>query len=164
MKSVLCCLLLLGVNLAAQPVSEDEASAAAVRKLRSTLLALKGPGASRLSLSKQLVDGIMSMAESDQQPSRATVARFADELTSALIGKDLRNAHVTILQQSIGEVLRRTGATFMSASRLRETLTAVGVDAWKTHVITKRFIAIGEEVRGPDDIPARPVILKPSPR
>jgi len=58
-----------------------------------------------------------------------------------------------MLEQAIDEVLRSSGATFTSASRLRETLTALGVDASRLQIIVKRFIAIGEEVRGPDDLP-----------
>jgi hypothetical protein len=95
------------------------------------------------------------MADSEQQPSRTTVASFAEELTSALIGRGLTNSQVMMLEQSIDEVLRSSGATFTSASRLRETLAAIGVDASKLRIITKGFIAIGEEVRGPDDLPTQ---------
>ncbi|PYT31508.1 MAG: hypothetical protein DMG57_04930 [Acidobacteria bacterium] len=81
------------------------------------------------------------------------MASFAEELTSALIGRDMTNSHLMMLEQAIDEVLRSSGATFTSASRLRETLTALGVDASRLQIIVKRFIAIGEEVRGPDDLP-----------
>ena len=154
MKHVLCFLLLLGVSAAGQDKS-------AVRrlpetpKLHSTLLALKDGGGDRLSLSHQLVDAIMSQAEREYQPLRTTVKNFADELTSALLGKDSTNAQVLMLERSIDDVLRRSGATFTSASHLRETLATLGVGALKTQVITKRFIAIGEEVRGPDDLSAQ---------
>jgi hypothetical protein len=60
-----------------------------------------------------------------------------------------------MLERSIDDVLRRSGATFTSASHLRETLATLGVGALKTQVITKRVIAIGEEVRGPDDLSAQ---------
>ena len=57
-----------------------------------------------------------------------------------------------MLERSIDDVLRSTGATFASATHFRETLATLGVEASKLQVITKRFIAIGEEVRGPDDL------------
>jgi hypothetical protein len=125
----------------------------ATPKLRSALLALTDSAASRTTLSHRLADEIMSMADSEHQPSLpAVVTGFADELTSALIGRGLTNPQVMMLEQSIDEVLRSSGATFTSASRLRETLTAIGVDASKLQIITKRFIAIGEDLRGPDDL------------
>ena len=66
------------------------------------------------------------------------------------------NWQVTTLAQSMEEVLRRSGTTtFIPASQLRETLAALGVDASKVQIITRRFIAIGEEIRGPDDMPSR---------
>ena len=94
----------------------------------------------------------MSMADSEHKPARTTVERFTEELTSALIGRDLTATQVMMLERSIDEVLRSSGATFKSASRLRETSAALGVDASRLQIIIKRFIAIGEEVRGPDDL------------
>jgi hypothetical protein len=60
------------------------------------------------------------------------------------------------LRRSIADVLLSSGATFIPASRLRETLTAKGIDSSKTQEIVKRYIAIGEEVRGPDDLHVLP--------
>jgi hypothetical protein len=63
---------------------------------------------------------------------------------------------VRLLEQSIREVLRCTGATFTSATSFRQMLLAVGVDPANTaQVVTTRFIEIGEEVRGPDDLHVR---------
>ena len=148
----------VGLSLIGGAVGQDKFAARrlpAIPKLRSTLLALKDSTASRTTLSHQLVDEIMSMADREQQPSRPTVTSFAEELTGALIGRDLTKPQLMMLEQSIDEVLRSSGATFMSASRLRETLAATGVDSSKLKIITKRFIAIGEEVRGPDDLPTQ---------
>jgi hypothetical protein len=161
MRGLICYLLLLYGCLISGAVGQDKSAArrleATTPKLRSTLQALKDRGASRTTLSHQLADEIMSMAESGHQPSRPAVTSFAEELTSALLGKELTNAQVIMLEQSIDEVLRSSGATFTSASRLRETLGSVGVDASRLQIITKRFIAVGEEVRGPDDLPVTSV-------
>ena len=159
MKRLVFALLLLGGCLIGGAVCQDKSTAKrpeANPKLRSTLQALKNHGASRATLSRQLADAILLLAESGHQPSRSAVTSFADELTTALLGRELTNSQVTSLAQSIEEVLRRSGTTtFIPASRLRETLAALGVDASKVRIITRRFIAIGEEIRGPDDMPTR---------
>ena len=156
MRRLICYLLLLSGCLISRAAGQDKPAARKLEvtpKLRSTLQALKGRSAPRTTLSHQLVDEIMSMADSEQKPSRTTVASFAEELTSALIGRDLTTPQVMMLERSIDEVLANSGATFTSASRLREALAALGVDGSRLQIIVKRFIAIGEEVRGPDDLP-----------
>lgn len=159
MKRLACFVLLLGVCLIGGAVGQDKSAARrpkATPTLRSTLQALKDRGASRTTLSHQLADVIMSLAETGHQPSRAAVMSFAEELTTALLGRELTDPQVTTLEQSIDAVLRSSGTTtFIPASQLRETLAALGVDASKVQIITRRFIAIGEEIRGPDDMPTR---------
>ena len=148
MRMVLGCLLLLGVSLNAQSSGEDKA---ADGKLNSILMAIKGSRASQTSLAQQLRDEMMALAGANRKPSHATVSGFADEFTAALLGKNLTNAQVSVLQSSITDLLRGSTANFNSASRLREILAALHIADAKTQRITKRFIAIGEEVRGPDD-------------
>ncbi len=128
----------------------------ALAKLRITLLALKDGRASRTSLSEQLADNMMALTEEDRQPRRQTIAVFADQLVTALVGRELAGARATTLQQSIVDVLRGERANLASASALRETLTAVGVDTVRVQSLTTRFLAIGREVRGPDDAPVLP--------
>jgi len=157
MKRVVCCLLLFGVGVA---IAQDKLAPRrlpSVSKLRSTLLALKEAGASRPALSQQLADELMSLAEKDCKPSSTAVANFSDELSKALLGKHMTDAQVLLLEQSIREVLHSTGATFTSATTFRQTLLAVGVDTATAQVVTTRFIEIGEEVRGPDDLHVGPV-------
>jgi hypothetical protein len=159
MKRLVFALLLLGGCLISRAVCQDKSTAKrpeATPNLRSTLQVLKDRGASRATLSHQLADAILLLAESGHQPSRSAVTSFADELTTMLLGRELTNSQVTTLAQSIEEVLRHSGTTtFIPASHLRETLAALGVDASRVQIITRRFIAIGEEIRGPDDMPTR---------
>ena len=156
MRSAICFLLVVGLRVFGQSTPADQAAA----KMDAILGAMKDPGASRDSLSQQLADVILSLAQSDRQPSRITVEAFTDELTGALIGKDLkRNAPPKWLLGPIVEILSPSGANFTKASRLGDTLRSLGVDASKTQRITTRFINIGEEVRGPDDLQARPPLV-----
>jgi hypothetical protein len=157
MKRALCGLILAGLSVFGQSSPTDQAAA----RLDSILSAMKDPGASRTSLSQQLADVILALAQSDHPPTRSTVMSFTDELTGALIGKDLKwNAPPRWLLGSILEILSTSGANFTKASRLGDTLKSLGVDASKTHRITTLFIKIGEEVRGPDDLRVGLKILK----
>jgi hypothetical protein len=157
LRRLLCCLLLMGVSLIGQSSAEDKA---AIGKLRSTLLALKDTKTYRASLGEQLADNMMALTEEDRRPSRQIVAVFADQMVSALLGKELTAARATALQESIVDVLRGQRANVASASALRETLTALGVDAVRVQSITTRFLAIGHEVRGPDDTAVSPAWSK----
>ncbi len=136
------CALLLGVCLQAQTV-------------QSTLLALKDSNAPRKTLSKQLTDQMMAQAKPHQSPSRASVQRFSEDLTTALIGRDITTVRASVMQKAIADVMRGKGSTFIPASNLRETLTSCGIDEPTVQAIVQRFIDIGQEVRGPDDLPVQ---------
>jgi hypothetical protein len=145
MKRLLGCILLLSLSLCAQ-------------SLQSTLLALKDSSAPRKALSNRLVDEMMTMVKPHQSPSRTSVQRFSEDLTTALIGRDITTIRAAALQKAIADVLRGKGSTFLPASSLRETLTSCGIDEPSVQSIVSRFMDIGQEVRGPDDLPLR---LKP---
>lgn len=155
MRSALICFVFCGVSLIGQlPAASN---AAAFNKLKSILTALKNPAASRSPLEHQLVETMMALADHDRQPSRITVVAFAAEFTGDLAGKDLTTAESDSIQQAIGSVLAGSTPNITSASRFRQALTAAGLDASRIRTLTTRFIAIGEDVRGPDDSPAKGV-------
>jgi hypothetical protein len=151
MRSVLFALILFGANLVGQSHSEDKS--ARCDRLQPILMSLKSPEASRPSLTRQLVEAMMAVTSSDRQPSRSTVESFAAELTSALIGRDFTN-QLGALQQSVCDVLSGSTTNLKSSSRFEETLAVIGLDRTKRETVTRRFMAIGKEVRGPDDWPA----------
>lgn len=150
MRSILCGLFLTGFCLFGQSTHEDTST---LSRLNLTLTGLQNAGAGRLSLAHQLVDVMLSVGEGDRRPSRSTIEVFADEFVGALIGRSFTKDQLSMLQRSIMEVLRGSTTNLNSASHLREPLAALHVDSSRMQAITKRFLAIGEEVRGPDDSP-----------
>lgn len=137
-------LLVLSSALLAQDV--------AFTNLGSTLAGIGKGDASRARLSQKLADDMFAVASRDHQPTSVLVTGFAEELTAALYGKTLSNRSLRELQESIRDVLRGPGATFHSAATLRQVLTRASADETKAQLITRRFMAIGEELRGPDDV------------
>jgi hypothetical protein len=156
MSETLSCLFLLALSLNPQTVREREVSTSTNNKLTETLVALKDPGAPRAFLSQQLGDEMMALAEKDHQPPRPLVMAFTDELTGALLGRKLNKDQITSVQQAIGEIMRRNESSNLEpASRLRETLAAIGVGSEKVQLVLKDLIAVGEAVRGIDDCNVR---------
>jgi hypothetical protein len=143
MKRLLGCIALLGLSLFAQ-------------NMQSTLLALKDANAPRKILSNRLVEEMMAQAKRNQTPSRAAVQRLSEDLTTALVGRDITTIRASILQKSLADLMCGKGSTFLPASNLREVLIKCGVDEPTVQQIVQRFIDVGQEVRGPDDIPVRP--------
>jgi hypothetical protein len=116
-------------------------------------------GASAAALSAELVDEMLSLAPKDRQPSRGAVAGFANEFTAALIGKNLNGIQVSALYRCITELLSGSGTNLQPAGALRETLASIGIGAHAQSIVT-RFIEVGEEVRGPDDVPETPPLRR----
>ena len=149
MRRALFCLVLFGTSLVGQSEKSPD-----LNKLRPILIALKSSSASRPSLTNQLVEAMMALANKDRQPARSTVVSFADEFTGMVFGKSLTNDQLDGLAAAIGEVMTGSTTNFKSSGHFRDILTAVGIDSMKKQTVTRRFIAIGEEVRGPDDSPS----------
>jgi len=148
MKRLFCCMLLLGASLSAESI-------------HSTLIALKDPHAPRKALSNQLVDEMMALAKNDRSPSRSTVQRFSEDLTTALLGKDITTIRAAAFQKAITGVLSGEGSTFMPANILYETLKSCGIDDRTIQLLLDRFREIGQQVRrGPDDLPIRDMTRK----
>jgi hypothetical protein len=146
--------VLLGSVLVAQPASSPV-------NLSETLQAMTRVGASSAPLSAQLVNDMLSLAPKDRQPSRGAVAGFANAFTAALIGKNMTGIQQSALQRCIMEMLGGSGTNFKPAGDLRKTLASIGVGAAAIQSITTRFVDVGEEVRGPDDLPEKPPFPRP---
>jgi hypothetical protein len=152
MKRLLGCLLLLSAVLAAQtPVPTS---------MESTLLALKDPQANRGARSMELALEMALLANRDQSPAQTTVQRFSEDLTTALLGKDITTIRAAALQKSIRDVLSGKGSTFLPASRFRQALASCGVEDRTVQAIVDQFTHMGQEVRGPDDIPVHRITRK----
>jgi hypothetical protein len=143
MKHLLVCVLLFGVIGTAQTA----------KSIQSIFLALKDSKTPRKVLSDQLTDEMMALAKQDSsRPSRAAVERFSDDLITALMGKDITTVRASVLQRAVSDLLTGKGSTFEPATKLRTTLTSCGINEPTTQAIVGRFIDIGQEVRGPDDV------------
>ena len=151
MRSIFCSLVFAACVMG-QNAGDDKV---AIGNLTSTLVGIGKADASRARLTERLTDDMLALANRDHEPSRTVVLGFTGEFTAALHGKDLSTRSVTVLQQSILDVMRETSATFVPAASLRQILSQAGVDPAKAQLITRRFMAIGEEIKGPDDLGSR---------
>ena len=143
MKHLLGCVLVLGVIGTAQ----------SAKSIQNIFLALKDSKAPRKVLSDQLTDEMMALAkQNSSRPSHAAVERFSDDLITALMGRDITTVRASVLQRAVSDLLTGRGSTFEPATKLRTTLTSCGINEPTTQAIVGRFIDIGEELRGPDDV------------
>lgn len=131
---------MFGLNLLGQAPREDPAFARL---------------AAALTDSRQLADAMMSLAADDHRPARATVDKFADDLVGAVSGRRLTDAESMALYGSLAAVMRGSTSNFNSARQFRNALASLRVFPAREQALTTKFIAIGEEVRGPDDAPVQ---------
>jgi hypothetical protein len=141
MKSLLTVFALLASCVWAQTAS-----------LKTALYALTSSEADRTLVTKQLADAMMPLARSNRQPSRHSVEAFAAELGRSVAGKELTIVQVRSLENVIAEMMRGSVPNYTSTGHLRDALSAIHIDSADERAITTRFLAIGEEVRGPDDL------------
>ena len=129
MRNLIGCLFLLTFGLVAQSNSEDEVDRAVVAKV--TILLASHRDATLLAVSQRLADAILSAADRDHRPTRATVLRFAEELTNGLLSIQLPAKIVSQMSTSVVEVLGSAGVgTYRfkeSVDRARQALITLGV-------------------------------------
>jgi hypothetical protein len=140
-KSTLRCFLLATAGLSAQ--SAD--------KLNSDL---RGN-----AVTQQITSDILALAEKDAEPSRRTVADFAEELTKAVAGRQLTVENVRPVTQAILEVLQSSGVAsyrfHASIDHFRDSLIALNATAAQAKSAAGRLLILGQEVHGPEDLGTR---------
>jgi hypothetical protein len=144
--SVICCGSLLAQGGPAQPTALDTLSA--------DIGSLAKAGVTSI---EKLADDMMALADKPQPP-RSMVQEFAHGLTRALAGKSLHNQKmVRQLAIAIQKTLESAGT---STVRFHETIDAaknamrgLGLSESQAQMLAKDLKAIGDKVRGPEDIP-----------
>jgi hypothetical protein len=134
-------------------------SEAAVKKLTSSLAALKAISSTQASHRERITNDIMAVSEESHRPSRSTVGAFADGLISTLFGRQLSDPYLSHLATGIHAVLHSAGegtSTFrQSVSRVENALISLGVSASAAQKVVAELEAVGKEVRGPEGVPLR---------
>jgi hypothetical protein len=125
-------------------------SGAPATTLDETLQTMGSELTSSVSIRAQLVDEMMSLTPSDHQPSRGTVARFADAFVSALNGTLLSSDQIAALRQSFVDLLSGMGTNRQPTGVLKQVFSSLDVPSLRRQIILTRFVAIGEEIRGHD--------------
>ncbi|HEY1760461.1 MAG TPA: hypothetical protein VGG72_34120 [Bryobacteraceae bacterium] len=137
----LCCFLLVTAGLSAQSTG----------KLASDLMTH--------AATQQVTYDIMAMAEKDALPSRQAVSDLSEELTKALAGKQMTAEKTKAVTDAIQEVLQSSGAAsyrfHASVDRFRDSLIALDATAVEAKAAAGRLLILGQDVRGPEDIPAK---------
>ena len=147
-----CCYILLSglaLNLSGQTSpAAVPGDVQAIAKLGPLMRTVMQSGAS----ATELTDTILAIALKDRQPTRQEVSGFTEALADAKAPGPIPSAQVSALQRCIVDILRdQSASNFALAQRLRQALTAIRVNDLKTDLIIRRFLAVGEAVRGPDD-------------
>ena len=124
-------------------------------KLEADLLALGG--APTGAVNQQLVNDILSLTETNPQPSRRVVLDFVDELTRALAGQKLAAEPVAQLSAAILDVLHSDGVPTSKyramVENARRALISMGVAMPVAQRVIGRLTILGQQVRGPEDLP-----------
>jgi hypothetical protein len=121
-------------------------------KLEADLLAQNG-----VPTARQLADDILSLAETDAQPSRRVVLDFTNDLALALVVRHRTPATIAQLSQGILGVLHSDGVPTLqyraSLDRVHKSLLAMGVPGPQAQHLVDRLKILGQQVRGPEDLP-----------
>jgi hypothetical protein len=119
-------------------------------------MALQEGRTSQNLLNERIVEEIMSIAEAQHKPSRNTVAMFTANWNTELKGVKLSDAAVAQLTRNILQVLHSAGTAatefHRSVKRAEDGLLSLGLSTTKAKRIAESLMAIGNDVRGPDDI------------
>jgi hypothetical protein len=155
MRCIVAAIFLLAGCVAGQDLDRE----AAIKKLTSSLLALKDGSLPHASHGERITNDLMALSEKPHRPSQSTVGTLAHGLAGALSGRHLPEPQLSELAREILAVLHSAGvgtATFRrSISRAESGLSSLGVSAPTAKKVAAELEAVGKEVRGPEDLPAK---------
>jgi hypothetical protein len=144
-------------TLSAQPTQDEHPEAAAFEKFCADLASLTTANPTS-QLKQRLADDIMVLAEKPHQPPRTLVQWFANDLASALAGKRVTNQK--LFRQLAADIQKTLQSAGTSTSGFHETvnqaetvLIALGLNTLQANGLARKLKAIGDRVRGPEDIP-----------
>ena len=107
----------------------------------------------------RFTDDLLTLADKDARPSRRTALDFSVELGKALSGKPSTGAKLQTVNAAIVEVLESSGITsarfHASIDHFRDALLALNVEPDAAKSAANRLMILGQEVRGPEDLPTR---------
>ena len=146
MYRMFCCVVLAVVSLSAQTSADAARLSPALSKV------LTSAGRADDAAGQSLASTMMSLTTGDHRPARQVDA-LVNALRGVMAGREVSEAQAAVLSQCFVNVLRGQGSNLTLATQVRQELTALRVGDQRTDLIVKRFIALGEAVRGPDDIP-----------
>jgi hypothetical protein len=136
----------LGGQTSGAPVPVDAQAVAKLGTLTRFVMESGARGA-------ELTDTILAISLNDREPTRQEVTGFTEALANAKATGPIPSAQVSAILSCIVDVLRdESTSNFALAERLRHALTAIRVNDLKIDLIIRRFLSVGEAVRGPDDI------------
>jgi hypothetical protein len=151
MYKVCLCVLLAALSLFGQTPDDVRAMARLRPALSRAMVSADAPDD---SVSRTLVNAMTAIANHEHQPTRQELVQLADALRGAIAGKQISDAQLAVLSRCVVDALRgEGGSNLLLASQVRATLGALRVGDAKVDLIIQRFVAIGEAVRGPDDLP-----------
>ena len=153
MFKICCAILLAGVSLTAQ----NSPDAARLSPVLSK--ALTSAGRTDDAVSQSLASTMMSLTTGEHRPARQVDA-LVNAMRGVMAGREVSESQARALSQCIVNVLRGQGSNLTLAAQVRQELTVLRVGDQRTDLIVKRFIALGETVRGPDDLPVLKDSLK----
>jgi len=139
--------------LAGAVVAQTRPPGVAISEL---LMAANDPGQAA-----RLTDQILGIGLRRPAP-RPVVEGFVRSLMAGLAGKQLTRSQADDMSRLIVNAAAGTRPNLTNVHDFRIALAKVGVDEARQDQISRRLIAIGEAVRGPDDLPARvPLLQRP---
>jgi hypothetical protein len=130
--------------------------------LTAPLRAMGEATGSKETAAADLTGKMMAIAKDEKlQPK---IDRLSHSLADALWGRHFAVKQAAALSDNLMQILQRVGpSNFEVVSRAWSTLAGMGLDEARVRVLARDMLAIREQLRGPDDTPVRPPLLRPLP-
>lgn len=157
MRTIAFLLFVLAACVARQTVAQE----VALQKLTASLQALRATSPSTAADRDRISSEVLALAEPFHRPSLSTIVVFTSRLTRAVSVRQLSDSQASRLATQIDTVLHSAGIghwKFKEAiSDLQAVLTSAGVDTKTAKLIAIDLEAVGNEVRGPEGTPVKPL-------
>ena len=131
--------------------------AQAPRPLPAIFSALSDGAGTKSAVARELSIRMYAAFGKDQPATRAAIDRLAHSLADALWEQHFEKTSGEELARALTQLVTPSSQPNAAlVRRARIALSRIGIDALRAESLSRQMIAVGEQVRGPDDMPVLP--------
>jgi hypothetical protein len=127
------------------------------RELPAIVSAIGEGAGDKDALARELFTALLTESGKIENVTRASIERLSHSLSDALWNKHVEKPAAADLAKALSRLVKPSKEpNAVLVTKARTALSRIGIDGIHAEMLSRQMIAVGEQIRGPDDTPVLP--------